>query len=177
MARASDGFRKVLAKEFHEVYVYDLRGNQRTSGETSQREGGKVFGSGSRAGVAVLLLVKRPGPVTGPAAIHYYDIGDYLTREQKLETVGKAFSSTRSSGQTSHRMSRATGSTSAATTTSRLRPVAVIQSEDAIPSLKPLFTSSHRWESSPIVMRGSSTPPARSCAIWSNGRWRSTTSR
>ena len=88
--KSSDGFRKVLAKEFHNIYVYDLRGNQRTSGETSRREGGKVFGSGSRAGVAVLLLVKRAGPVTEAAAIHYYDIGDYLSREQKLEVVGKA---------------------------------------------------------------------------------------
>ena len=87
--KSSDGFRKTLAKEFHEIYLYDLRGNQRTSGETSLREGGKVFGSGSRAGVAILLLLKRPGPVTEPAAIHYYDIGDYLSREQKLEVVGK----------------------------------------------------------------------------------------
>ena len=31
-SKSSDGFRKVLAKEFHEIYVYDLRGNQRTSG-------------------------------------------------------------------------------------------------------------------------------------------------
>ena len=38
----------------------------------------------------MLLLVKRPGPVAGPAAIHYYDIGDYFSREQKLEGVGKA---------------------------------------------------------------------------------------
>ena len=86
-ATSFDGFRKAVAAEFHEVYVYNLRGNQRTSGENSQREGGKVFGSGSRAGVAVLLLVKQPGPVTEPATIHYYDIGDYLTREQKLESV------------------------------------------------------------------------------------------
>ena len=69
-----------------------------------------MFGSGSRAGVAVLLLVKRPGPVTGPAAIHYYDIGDYLSREQKLETVGKAFSSKMIEWtEIRHRMSKATG--------------------------------------------------------------------
>ena len=36
--KSFDGFRKVLAKEFHAIYVYDLRGNQRTSGETSRRE-------------------------------------------------------------------------------------------------------------------------------------------
>ena len=139
--KSSDGFRKTLAKEFHEVYVYDLRGNQRTSGETSQREGGKVFGSGSRAGVAVLLLVKRPGPVTGPAAIHYYDIGDYLSREQKLETVGRVqfedveWTEIRPNEQGDWINQRSADYFA-------LRPVAVIQSEDAIPSLKPLFTSS-----------------------------------
>ena len=30
--KSFDGFRKVLAGEFHEIYIYDLRGNQRTSG-------------------------------------------------------------------------------------------------------------------------------------------------
>ena len=82
-----DGFRKAVASEFHEVWVYNLRGNQRTSGETSRREGGKVFGSGSRAGVAILLLVKRAGPVTEPAIIRYRDIGDYVSREGKLAAV------------------------------------------------------------------------------------------
>ena len=114
--KSFDGFRKALAKEFHAVYVYDLRGNQRTSGETSQREGGKVFGSGSRAGVAILLLVKRAGPVTGTAAIHYCDIGDYLTRERKLETVGRVqFDEIEWTEVT--RMNRVIGSTSAAITT------------------------------------------------------------
>ena len=139
--KSSDGFRKTLAKEFHEVYVYDLRGNQRTSGEISQREGGKVFGNGSRAGVAVLLLVKRPGPVTGPAAIHYYDIGDYLSREQKLETVGRVqFEDVEWTEIRPHEQGDWINQRSV--DYFALPPVAVIQSEDAIPSLKPLFTSS-----------------------------------
>ena len=139
--KSSDGLRKTLAKEFHEVYVYDLRGNQRTSGETSQREGGKVFGSGSRAGVAILLLVKRPGPASGPAAIHYYDIGDYLSREQKLEVVGKAqfdeieWTEVKPNEQGDWINQRSNAYLG-------LRPVAVIQSEGAIPSLTPLFGSS-----------------------------------
>ena len=87
-SKAFDGFRKTLASEFHGIHVYNLRGNQRTSGEQSRREGGKIFGSGSRAGVAILLLVKRPGPVPATGAvIRYRDIGDYLSREQKLEHV------------------------------------------------------------------------------------------
>ena len=87
---AFDGFRTVAAQEFHEAYVYNLRGNQRTVGEKSKQEGGKIFGSGSRAGVAVLLLVKRPDPVSSPASIHYYDIGDYLSREDKLGHISRA---------------------------------------------------------------------------------------
>ena len=82
-----DGFRKAVAGEFHGVYVYNLRGNTRGTGESVRREGGQTFGQGSRATVAVLLLVKRPEPVAGPAALHYRDIGDYLSREQKLEIV------------------------------------------------------------------------------------------
>jgi predicted helicase len=57
----ADGLRKTLTSEFHDIYVYNLRGNQRTAGEQSRREGGKVFDSGSRNTVAILLLVKRPG--------------------------------------------------------------------------------------------------------------------
>ena len=139
--KSSDGFRKTLAKDFHEIYVYDLRGNQRTSGETSQREGGKVFGSGSRAGVAVLLLMKRLGPVTGPTAIHYYDIGDYLSREQKLEVVGKAqFDEIEWADVIPNDQGDWINQRSEAYL--GLRPVAVIQSEGSIPSLAPLFESS-----------------------------------
>ena len=68
-----------MATEFHEVYVYNLRGNTRGSGDSVRREGGKVFGQGSRATVAVLLLVKRPEAVTERAKIRYSDIGDYLS--------------------------------------------------------------------------------------------------
>ena len=85
---AASGIRDTLSREFHHIYVYNLRGNQRTSGEQSRREGGKVFGSGSRAGVAIMLLVKQPGPVpAGGGAISYHDVGDYLSRDEKLAAV------------------------------------------------------------------------------------------
>ena len=90
-AKAFDGMRKTLASEFHAIHVFNLRGNQRTSGEQSRREGGKVFGAGSRAGVAILLLVKRAGSVPASGAvIRHRDIGDYLTREQKLAIVSES---------------------------------------------------------------------------------------
>lgn len=55
---AANGLRKCLAEEFSSLYIFHLRGNQRTAGERSKKEGGKVFGSGSRAPVAISLLVK-----------------------------------------------------------------------------------------------------------------------
>lgn len=85
----ADGLRKTLTTEFHDIYVYNLRGNQRTAGEQSRKEGGKIFDSGSRATVAILLLIKRPEPVTS-SVLHYKDIGDYLTRDQKLAAVDQA---------------------------------------------------------------------------------------
>ena len=139
--KSFDGFRKTLAKEFHSIYVYDLRGNQYTSGETSQREGGKAFGSGSRAGVAVLLLVKQATPVTGTAAIYYHDIGDYLSRERKLETLEAVqFDKIMWSQITPNEQGDWTKQRSE--TYLNLRPVALIQSEDSIPSLPPLFKRS-----------------------------------
>lgn len=88
-----DGMRKCLQEEFTSIYVLNLRGNQRTSGELSRKEGGKIFGSGSRTPITITLLVKNPAK-QGKATIHYHDIGDYLTREQKLKIV-KDFKSIR----------------------------------------------------------------------------------
>lgn len=83
---ALDGLRKCLEEDFSSIYVFNLRGNARTSGEGRRQEGGNVFGLGSRAPVAISLLIKDPS-----AAVHgqvfYSDIGDYLTREQKLAKV------------------------------------------------------------------------------------------
>ncbi len=86
---AQDGFRACLESEFSDIYVLNLRGNQRTSGELSRKEGGKIFGGGSRTPITITFLVKNPAKVGQPAIIHYHDIGDYLTREQKLELVKK----------------------------------------------------------------------------------------
>ncbi|MDP3952989.1 type ISP restriction/modification enzyme [Microbacterium sp.] len=82
----ADGLRLSLVDEFTTVYVFNLRGNQRTAGEKSRREGGKIFGSGSRATIAITLFVKNPQQKT-PGKIYYYDIGDYLTTPQKLAKI------------------------------------------------------------------------------------------
>lgn len=86
-AKTTDGLRRCLAEEFSSLYVFHLRGNQRnTVGELSKKEGGKVFGSGSRAPVAISLLVKNPSSKER-GRIHFRDVGDYLTREEKLSAV------------------------------------------------------------------------------------------
>ena len=82
-----DGMRRCFEEEFTSIYVLNLRGNQRTSGELSRKEGGKIFGSGSRTPIAITFLVKNPAKKGHKATIHYHDIGDYLTREQKLKMV------------------------------------------------------------------------------------------
>lgn len=87
-ANNMDGLRKCLTDEFTSVYVFNLRGNQRTSGETSRREGGKIFGSGSRAQIAVSLLIKNPLK-EGKGKLFYHDIGDYLSKEEKLKNITK----------------------------------------------------------------------------------------
>ncbi len=86
-----DGLRACLTDEFTSLYVFNLRGNQRTSGETSRLEGGKIFGSGSRAPIAITLLVKNPTH-KGKSKLHYHDIGDYLSRDEKLRII-KSFNS------------------------------------------------------------------------------------
>lgn len=82
----ADGIRLSLTAEYSSIYIYNLRGNARTAGELRQKEKGNVFGSGSKTTIAIFVGVKDPGS-TGPCSVHYRDIGDYLTREEKLAAV------------------------------------------------------------------------------------------
>ncbi|MET8185743.1 type ISP restriction/modification enzyme [Streptomyces sp. NPDC005246] len=85
-----DGLRASLSEEFDAIYCYNLRGNARTAGEQRRKEAGNVFESGSRNTVAILILVK--GEQSTRAAtdceLHYRDIGDYLSRADKLRVIG-----------------------------------------------------------------------------------------
>ena len=84
----ADGVRKVLAEEFSDLYVFNLRGNARTAGEQRRKERDSVFGQGTRTTIVIALLVKNPdAEETG--TVHYRDVGDYLTREQKLAALKK----------------------------------------------------------------------------------------
>ena len=84
---ATSGFRKNIEKEFSSIYVFNLRGNARTSGEQRKKEKGNVFGEGTRTPVTITLLVKNPNEKKEKAKIYYYDIGDYLSREEKLSMI------------------------------------------------------------------------------------------
>ena len=84
-SEAAAGVRASFAEEFNEIWCFDLRGNQRTQGETSKKEGGKIFGSGSRSPVAITILIKNSNKKG--CAIYYKDIGNYHNREKKLEIV------------------------------------------------------------------------------------------
>lgn len=87
-ANTGDGLRKCLVEEFSSLYIFHLRGNQRTSGERSRQEGGKIFGGGSRAPIAISILVKNP-EVEQQGKIYFHDIGDYLSREEKLDKISE----------------------------------------------------------------------------------------
>ena len=80
----ADGLRKSLFEEFNHLYIFNLRGDQRTQGELSRKEGGKIFGSGSRTPIAISILVKDGSE---DHEIHYHDIGDYLSRDEKLNIL------------------------------------------------------------------------------------------
>ncbi len=84
------GIRACLVEEFSAIWVLNLRGNQRTQGERSRREGGKVFGQGSRAPVAITILVRNPDASHDGCRILYRDVGDYLKRDEKLAILREA---------------------------------------------------------------------------------------
>lgn len=83
---AMEGVRASLVQEFTSLYVFNLRGNARTSGEQRRMEKGNVFGEGSRTPVAISILVRNPDKMT-TGELRYHDIGDYLSREEKLSLI------------------------------------------------------------------------------------------
>ncbi|WQY66108.1 DEAD/DEAH box helicase [Helicobacter pylori] len=84
-SKSADGFRKCVAQEFSHLYVLNLRGNARTSGEERKKEGDGIFDSGSRATVAIVFFVKDKSVPNN--TIFYYEVEDYLKREAKLHLL------------------------------------------------------------------------------------------
>ncbi|MFZ4868805.1 DEAD/DEAH box helicase [Enterococcus entomosocium] len=86
-SQAMSGMRKCLNEEFNYLYIFNLRGDARTSGEQRKKEAGNVFDSGSRTSVAISILVKDE---SNNHEIYYHDIGDYLSREEKIKILQKS---------------------------------------------------------------------------------------
>jgi predicted helicase len=84
-SRTFDGFRKVIASEFNEIWVVDLKGNARTSGERRRREAGNVFDDQIRVGIAIWFCVKNP-KLKG-CKIKYEAVSDYAKAQQKIDFI------------------------------------------------------------------------------------------
>ena len=87
---STDGLRKSLAEEFDAIYCLNARGYARTSGKQRRKEKDSIFGQSTRALVAITLLIKNPKKPRKQAEIYYHDIGDYLSRDQKLKILTDA---------------------------------------------------------------------------------------
>ena len=85
--RSTQGLRRCLVEEFDAIYSFHLRGDARTKGEDRRKEKDNVFGQNTRTPVAISFLVKSPHKTCKEAEIHYHDIGDYLSRERKLQKI------------------------------------------------------------------------------------------
>ena len=81
-ASQDDGFRKVIAREFNELWVINTKGNARMSGERRRREGGNIFLNKIRVGIAIYFLVKRQG--TDGFKVYYNSVGDYVSADENI---------------------------------------------------------------------------------------------
>lgn len=80
-----DGVRLSMAEDFTDLYAFNLRGNARTAGEQRRKEAGNVFRDGGRTTIAVMIGIKDP--TKSGFQLHYQDIGDYFTAEEKLGII------------------------------------------------------------------------------------------
>jgi predicted helicase len=80
-ARTYDGFRKVVTEEFNQIYIINLKGNARTSGERRRREGGNIFNNTIRVGIAVYFLIRKEN--AQGYRIYYNAVSDYTNADEK----------------------------------------------------------------------------------------------
>ena len=83
---AMDGMRCALELEFDYIYIIDLKGQiRRRSKEQVKIEGGNVFNI--MTGVAILLLVKIGEQESIKGEIRYFNIGDGLSKNDKINKL------------------------------------------------------------------------------------------
>lgn len=85
-SNSTDRMRACLYKEFNYLYIFNLRGNALGLGETRKKEGGNIFGGGTRTTTAISILVKDGSENHN---IYYHDIGDYLSQKEKLNIISE----------------------------------------------------------------------------------------
>ncbi|KAF1143601.1 type ISP restriction/modification enzyme [Streptococcus agalactiae] len=83
-SNSTDGLRAGLYEDFNHLYIFNMRGNALGLGELRKKEGGNVFGGGTRTTVTISILVKDG---SDSHEIHYHDIGDYLSQKDKLNII------------------------------------------------------------------------------------------
>lgn len=86
-SRTFDGFRKCVQDEFNELWIVDLKGDARTSGERRRQEGGNVFDDAIRVGVAIYFLIKKEK--TKGCNIYYNVVRDYWKSEDKKAYIAE----------------------------------------------------------------------------------------
>jgi predicted helicase len=89
-SNSADGLRKCLACDFSQIYIINLRGNARLQGEERKKTGDGVFAQGSRAPIAISILVKGQKHPTAAADIYYVETPDYATRDIKIAMLQDA---------------------------------------------------------------------------------------
>lgn len=93
-SNSMDGVRKSLVGEFDKIYILNLKGNGRTSGEQCRIEGEPLFAAhggsgGSLNGIAITIFIKSDSNKIKNSKVFYYDIGNYLSRREKLSGLAK----------------------------------------------------------------------------------------
>ena len=80
-----DGFRKIAASEFNEIWLVDLKEDAHGAGEARRREGGNIFSNQIKVGIAISFLVKKR--TREGCKIKYFSVRDYAKADEKLEFV------------------------------------------------------------------------------------------
>jgi predicted helicase len=84
-SKTFDGFRKCAIEEFNHIYIVNLKGNARTSGEQRRREGGNIFHDQIRVGIAIYFLIKDEN--AQGSDIFYDEVRDYAKADEKFDFI------------------------------------------------------------------------------------------
>ena len=84
---AFDGFRQILSTEFNDIYIVNLKGNARTSGQRRRQEGGNIFHDQIKVGISVYFLIRKRGK--NEFRIYYNSVDDFKTSEEKIQYLSE----------------------------------------------------------------------------------------